>query len=429
MVRLAQTEQAMEVAEHGHAPEDLMAFVDGELPIERAAAVEAHLAECGTCRELARELRDVSAKMAAWQVEPAPPLMLRAPSASGEPLRALWRVIWPPRLAGWQLVVVPVVLVIGVVWIRENTVPVLQYERSALSGYRADPAESSVLPPASSGPGRPDRGDTLKQRAFANQAPANAQGQQGQGGPGAGAAAEQREQRPTSKPQVARTATLRIMAADFDTVRSAVERIVVDAGGFVGRLDVSGERGDTRSLRATVRVPSDRLAQVLTALRQLGKVQAESQGADDVTEQMVDLNARLMNARNTEKRLTLVLEQRTGKVADVLQVEREIARVREEIERMDAERTTLERRVTYATITLDIVEPRKAALDLGPITVSDRLRNAAVEGLQQASESALRAALVIIWMLPSLLIWGVMVAWPAVVVIRRVRSPRRHSTA
>ena len=336
-----------------------------------------------------QDLRDVSAKMAVWRVEPAP-LTLRVPGASAEP-RTLWRVLWPPRVAAWQLVLAPVVLVLAGVWIQERAVThSTQFERLERSAHLADPADSSVPPPPTSGPGQPDRGDLLQLRASRGQAIANAQGQggaQGQAGQdarSASAAAEQREQRPTSKPQIARTATLRIMATDFDTVRSAVERIVVDAGGFVGRLDVSGERGDTRSLRATVRVPSDRLEQVLTALRQLGKVQAESQGADDVTEQVVDLNARLTNARNTEKRLTLVLEQRTGKVADVLQVEREIARVREEIERMDAERTTLERRVTYATVTLDIAEPRKAALDLGPIMVSDRLRNAAVEGLQQA---------------------------------------------
>jgi hypothetical protein len=368
--------------------------------------------------------------MSAWRVEPAP-LTLRAPSASAEPVRARWRLLWPRHAAAWQLAVAPLVVMIGLVWISRGAPERSSNARAlavGLSGTVSEPLElksPSPSPPAAPPPAKDfGFGGWYGQRAPGQ---AGAQGQQGQGTSRANA--EPREQRLTSKPQIAHTATLRIMAMDFDTVRSAVERIVVDAGGFVGRLDVSGERGDTRSLRATVRVPSDRLDQVLTALRRLGKVQAESQGADDVTEQVVDLNARLTNARNTEKRLTLVLEQRTGKVADVLQVEREIARVREEIERMDAERTTLERRVTYATVTLDIVEPRKAALDLGPITVSDRLRNAAVEGLQQAAESALRAALVIIWMLPSLLIWGAMVAWPAVVVIRRVRSPRRHSTA
>ncbi|HEX5110715.1 MAG TPA: DUF4349 domain-containing protein [Vicinamibacterales bacterium] len=412
----------MGVAEHGHAPEDVMAYVDGELSSERAAAVEAHLAECVSCRELMEGLRQVSAKMAAWSVEPAP-LTLRAASVSAEP-RALWRVLLPPRVAAWQLALAPVVLVLAGLWIREGLTI-----RSAVEGVGEREPVGAGSPLYSPPAGDFGFGGWYGQRGAGQQGQGGAQGQQGQGTPGAGAATEPREQRPASKPQIARTATLRIMATDFDSVRPAVERIVADAGGFVGRLDVSGERGDMRALRATVRVPSDRLEQVLTALRQLGKVQAESQGADDVTEQVVDLNARLTNARNTERRLTQVLEQRTGKVGDVLQVEREIARVREEIERMDAERTTLERRVTYATVALDIGEPRKAALDLGPITVPDRLRNAAVEGLQWASQSALGAAIVALRVLPSLLIWGAIGAWPAVVVVRRVRSLRGPSVA
>jgi len=406
----------MDVVEHGHAPEEVMAYVDGELSTERGAAVEAHLAECGDCRELMQELRELSRRMSTWEVEP-PLFTLRGRGAT-EPGRTFWRVLWPQRLAAWHFVAAPAVVAIALVSFGGKVrAPWSVARSSAVAQEKAESYEPAVQGAA----------DALRGRTPRAQGQAGAQGQQGQAA--IGADAKQREQRLTSKPQIARTATLRMMAAEFDSVRSAVERIVADAGGFVGRLELSGERGDTRSLRATVRVPSDRLGQVLAALRQLGKVQAESQGADDVTEQVVDLNARLTNARNTERRLTLVLEQRTGKVGDVLQVEREIARVREEIERMDAERTTLERRVTYAIVALEIVEPRKAALDLGPITVPDRLRNAAVEGLQQASESALRAALVVIWMLPSLLIWGAMVAWPAVVIIRRVRSSRRHSTA
>ena len=65
-----------------------------------------------------------------------------------------------------------------------------------------------------------------------------------------------------------------------------------------------------------------------------------------MTTQTTDLDARLSNAGETEKRLVAVLQQRTGKVADVLEVEREIARVREQIERMTSERVRLRDRVT-----------------------------------------------------------------------------------
>ena len=223
---------------------------------------------------------------------------------------------------------------------------------------------------------------------------------------------------------IARTAMLKIVAADFDRVRPAVDRILAEMSGFVGRVDVSGERGTARALHATLRVPGDRLDAALGALRNLGQVIAESQGGDDVTEQVVDLEARLSNARNTEKRLTEVLQRRTGDVADVLAVEREIARVRGEIERFDADRKNLERRVSYATVTLEIVEERKAALDLGPLSISARLRNALVDGGRSAAESALDATLFGMRVGPVLLLWTAIFAWPVSIVIRWRRASR-----
>ena len=133
--------------------------------------------------------------------------------------------------------------------------------------------------------------------------------------------------------------------------------------------------------------------QALTALRSLGRVSDESQSGEDVTDQMIDLDARLTNARNTEKRLTEVLKNRTGDLADVLAVEREVARVREEIERLDAQRKTLEQRVSFATVTLTVTEERQAQLDTGGVPVHCQLRNAFVEGLQAAYESALSVAI------------------------------------
>ena len=224
---------------------------------------------------------------------------------------------------------------------------------------------------------------------------------------------------------VTRTVTLRIVAKDFDSARPAVDRILRDVSGFVGQISASAARGSARSLTATLRVPADRLDAALAALKGLGQVVEESQGGDDVTEQAVDLDARLTNARNTEKRLTDVLQHRTGKVGDVLEVEREIARVRGEIERMDAERQNLARRVAYATVTLEILEERRADLDLGPLPVSRQFRNAIVDGFRGAFESALGLAVFGARVGPALLLWGLVLAWPVWLVRRRYRGSLR----
>jgi hypothetical protein len=145
-----------------------------------------------------------------------------------------------------------------------------------------------------------------------------------------------------------------------------------------------------------------------------------------VTDQIVDLDARLASARATEQRLTELLRSRTGKLSDVLEVERELARVRLDIERLDAEKTNVGRRVSYATIGVTIVEERKAGLD-GPLSIATRIRVAAADGLESALESVALAVLVLLRAGPSLLLWGTAVASIWLILRRRTRFGIRDS--
>jgi hypothetical protein len=77
-------------------------------------------------------------------------------------------------------------------------------------------------------------------------------------------------------------------------------------------------------------------------------VTEETQNGDDVKEQIVDLDARLKNARTTEARLNELLRTRTGALADVLAAERGVAARAREIERLDAERRNLGERIMPA---------------------------------------------------------------------------------
>lgn len=221
--------------------------------------------------------------------------------------------------------------------------------------------------------------------------------------------------------KIVRTANLAIVTPEFEKIRQAIDGIVREVGGFVGQIQVS-DAGSARSLNATLRVPASRLDDAVRQLRAFGRVVDERQSGDDVTEQVLDLEARLSNARNTERRLNEVLKTRTGNVRDVLEVEREIARVRAEIEQLDAQRMNLERRVTYATVTLQVTEQRQATLDIGPQSVRSRLRNAFVDGLQGAYESAVGVLLLALRAAPALVLWTAVLWWPARAVFRMVRA-------
>ena len=171
----------------------------------------------------------------------------------------------------------------------------------------------------------------------------------------------------TRTPAIIRTARLQIVVKGFGGTRESVEALVAQAGGFLDHMTVTGDTSEARTLRGALRVPSDRMADTLARLRGMGQVTEDTQGSEDVTDQVVDLDARLASARATEQRLTELLRNRTGRLSDVLEVERELTRVRLDIERLVAEKTNIGRRVSYATIDLTIseerkVEPRRSAV-------------------------------------------------------------------
>jgi uncharacterized protein DUF4349/putative zinc finger protein len=395
--------------------EELMAFLDGELPAGRAVAVHAHVSTCDACQRLTEELHSVSRDLARWHVGD-PPASMTAPAAAAPAptpgllrrLRFAWRpIVLAPAAA---VAVLALVLTFAV-----HSEKVFERESAGRIVFEARPAAGSPdnVKGSYGQEGRQGQQDKVAGR-LESDAERSRTAQPGT----AGALVAQ----PAKPPMIARTVSLKIVATDFDVVRPAVDRILSTVGGFAGQITASGERGVSRSLIGTVRVPADRLAEAVGALKKLGQVIQESQSGEDVTEQAIDLDARLTNARNTEKRLTDVLEHRTGKVGDVLAVEREIARVREEIERFDAERQNVGRRVAYAIVTLEIVEQRKAELDLGPQSVPEQIRNAVVDGFVGALGSVLAVALVIARVAPVLLLWGIVLAWPARIIYRRRKT-------
>jgi hypothetical protein len=228
-------------------------------------------------------------------------------------------------------------------------------------------------------------------------------------------------------PMVIRTATLRVVTKEFSGVRPAVEAIVAQAGGFIDGMTITGDSGTAHQLRGTLRIPGDRMSAVLDRLRQIGQVVEDTQGSQDVTDQIVDLEARMASSRATEQRLIELLRTRTGKLTDVLEVEQELTRVRLDIERLDAEKTNLGRRATYATIDISISEERKAGLESGPLSLSTRIRIAAADGLESAFETAATTVLFVLRAGPTLILWSLVAGLGWLVFRRRLRFGMRDS--
>lgn len=155
--------------------------------------------------------------------------------------------------------------------------------------------------------------------------------------------------------QVARNGSISLEVDDVGATMSRVAALASEAHSeFVERSTLIGEGKEARA-EVVLRVGSARLDTVLASLRAMGSVTAESVNAEDVTAQVVDVEARLHNERRVEIELLDLLETRKdAPLREVLDLRDKLREVRSEIERMQASRDRLSRLVALSTLTVAI---------------------------------------------------------------------------
>jgi hypothetical protein len=157
-----------------------------------------------------------------------------------------------------------------------------------------------------------------------------------------------------------RTGEIRIRVEDYDTARRSVVTTVRDLGGFVSDAKQRRNRrgNDTwRTGYVVVRVPAEEFSTAVDAATSEGEVLSEATSARDVSEQLVDVEARLENLRRERDRLRTFLDA-ADDTEELLQVERRLSEVQGEIERLRARQRSLERRVAFSTLRVEIREPQ-----------------------------------------------------------------------
>jgi uncharacterized protein DUF4349 len=176
---------------------------------------------------------------------------------------------------------------------------------------------------------------------------------------------------------IVRTGQASIEVDSLESSMAELRRIVQRVGGFVADASVQSGRNQLRSATLELKVPASRFDELTEGLEPLGRLQFVNVGAEDVSEEFVDLSARVANGRRLEDRLVELLRTRTGKLQDVLSVERELARVREEIERMEGRLRFLKTSAQLSTLSVNLYEPP-------PIVASHPGRNVIVEAFKIA---------------------------------------------
>jgi len=214
--------------------------------------------------------------------------------------------------------------------------------------------------------------------------------------------------------KIIKRAYLHIEVEDFETAASEVERLARASGGFVS--DSSSHVTDTGHRRGsiTIRVPQEGFLDVVEEIKKLGTVESTSISGEDVTEEYIDLDARLRNLQRQEERLLEILDNATT-VEDILKVEEHLGRVRGEIERIQGRLRYLDNLVTLATITVELFEPE-------PITHSFGLREALSDSVRGFINTATALIVFAGYAMPVVLVLFVVyviIGWP------RRRRPRK----
>ena len=168
---------------------------------------------------------------------------------------------------------------------------------------------------------------------------------------------------PSVGPSVVQTASLSLAVPrdQFDATIQRARTIATGSGGFVVSSSASqGDEGQLVRGSLVVRVPERAYARVLEQLADLGTVEAQEEAGQDVSQELVDLQARIRHLEAVEARLLGFLEE-ADTVGAALTVQAELNRVQLELEQARGRLAYLDDQVAYATIALDVRERQVAA--------------------------------------------------------------------
>lgn len=217
--------------------------------------------------------------------------------------------------------------------------------------------------------------------------------------------------------KVIRRASLQLHASDTRAAFDEIVRLIESAGGFVAKAHVhpfDGEEGAQPDIEMTLRVPADDLTSTMTAVKNVAdEVVSETQGAEDVTAQFVDLDARLRNLQALEVELRALLEEvRKQPDADpekLLTVFNELSSVRGQIEQIQGQLNILEDLTSLATLEVRMSQTPEAApiidQEWQPLVTAREAVSSLVSSLQGVADWGINFALFVLPML--LLIIGV----------------------
>jgi hypothetical protein len=161
---------------------------------------------------------------------------------------------------------------------------------------------------------------------------------------------------PTANRKLIRNATAELEVVSFDESIQKITAFASEEKGYVATTNSEKQANGKLRGEIVVKVLPDNLDRFLGKLRGIGDLKNQALTTEDVTKAYFDTESRLKNARLMEQRLIEILKTKSKDVADLLEVEKELGRVREQIETMQGELKFMDSQVAFATVTIALAE-------------------------------------------------------------------------
>lgn len=232
--------------------------------------------------------------------------------------------------------------------------------------------------------------------------------------------------------KIIKNADLSLETMEYDGAYGLISEITAGFGGYIESSSIEGEslynqqRGykSDRWAQFTVRVPAEQLYNYIDALAEDFNITHKSESANDISDQYYDTAARLSNLQVQEKRLLELMEQ-AGQLADLLEIERELANVRYEIETLTASLKRMDSKVSYSTVNISLQEVFEYQEKVTPPrTFADRIKDAFEGSADNFLDFCEELLIALIYAAPILLFFAVIIL-AVIFVIRLIRKAFR----
>jgi len=366
----------------------LAADLCGELSADEQRQLHTHLVDCAACRKNHQETKTMNKileeTLAKQKPDPAfEQRMLtgfrnRVPERTG-PLKLLGDLM---RMRATQVTAVAAVLLglvqLGRMITGETATPPVARDRYANERLFEQPSQVAATsePGRAGGLAKSDELAATRPQAMPLQAPPPASSVEAKDKTESFAQAEQTivtgsnipvaeeaGPKPAETPPSAlanrkliRNASVELEIVSFDDAVQKITAFANEERGYVATTNSQKQANGKLRGEVIVKVLPENLDRFLQKIRGLGELKNQTLGTEDVTKAYFDTDARLKNARVMEQRLIEMLQTKTGKVSDLLQVEKELGRVREDIEKMQGELKYWDSQVQFATVTISLAE-------------------------------------------------------------------------